>query len=123
VASVGLVINRVARPSALSGLWVLVVGGAAIVLLLLFLDPIVSTTNCLNHGGNGHAGACAEPDWDFLLMLLLPGWILLVVVEQVLPVTWRHRSRLAASTRALTAVVLALIGSCFLLVEVVALGH
>jgi len=44
--------------------------------------------------------------WDPDLPLLLIGWVTLVIMEQALPVTWRHRGRLNGAVRATAAIVL-----------------
>ena len=100
------------RPSPLSGLWSAVVGGLLLVLLLVVLDPITRFEDCPNYGGNGNASSFSNPAWDLYLPLLTLCWVVLVIVEQALPVTWRHRSRLAGWVRAAVAGAGVTITSC-----------
>jgi hypothetical protein len=102
------------RASPLSGLWSCVAGGLLIVVLLLFLQPATRLQECPNYGGNGNASAFPNDYWDLLFPLLMLGWVVLVVTEQALPVTWRHRSRLEGSVRAAVAVTAATVASCCL---------
>ncbi|MFI7543594.1 hypothetical protein [Actinoplanes sp. NPDC049599] len=106
------------RPSPLSGLWSCVVGGLLLVLLLIVLDPVLRVEDCPNHGGSfsgsGGASAFADPAWDFFFPLLALGWVVLVVMEQALPVTWRGRSRLEGWVRAGVAVMASMAASCLL---------
>lgn len=101
-----------ARPSALRGLWSFVVGGAGLVALTVALGPITRPEDCPNYGGNGNASAFSNPAWDLYLPILALGWVVLIVLEQALPVTWRDRSRTDIATRAATVVILSLVGSC-----------
>ena len=90
------------------------VGGLLLVVLLLFLQPVTRFEDCPNYGANGNASAFANPAWDFLFPLLTLGWVVLIVMEQVLPVTWRGRTRLDGWLRATVAVSVSIVGSCSL---------
>jgi hypothetical protein len=107
-------IGKGSRPSALGGLWALLVGGVAIVGLLLFLQPVTQRAECPNYGGNGNASAFANSAWDLYLPLVLLAWVVLIGVEQLLPVTWRGRGGGEIAARAVVAVVVAVVGSCCL---------
>lgn len=111
------------RPSALGGFWTLIVGGASIVLLLLFLHPVTRPADCPNYGGNGNASAFSNPAWDFVLPLTLAGWLVLIAVEQALPATYRGRGRFEVAARAVAALSLAAVGSCFLFLGVATICH
>ncbi|MEV6370844.1 hypothetical protein AB0L86_28545 [Micromonospora musae] len=100
------------RRSRLSGLWACFVGGALLALLLAILDPITRREDCPNYGGNGNASSYANPAWDLYLPLLLLGWMVLIVVEQALPITRRNRDRFDVATRAAAAVGISLVSSC-----------
>ncbi|WP_432968660.1 hypothetical protein [Dactylosporangium sp. CA-233914] len=110
-------IDDTPRPSRLSGCWACLVGGAVIASLLLFLDPILRQGDCPNAGANGNASAFANSDWDFYLPLVMIGWVLLVLVEQALPVTWRQRNRFDVAVRAASALALSLSSSCCLFLQ------
>jgi hypothetical protein len=109
-----------ARPSPLSGLWSAVLGGMLLGLLLVFLQPVTRVEDCPNYGGSGNASAFTDPAWDFLFPLLTLGWIVLIIMEQTLPVTWRGRTRLEGWLRAATAVSASILASCALTVSVIA---
>ncbi|WBB79621.1 hypothetical protein O7606_26335 [Micromonospora sp. WMMD882] len=102
------------RPPFLAGFWSLVVGGLALVVVISALEPIVQQRDCPNYGGSGNASAFADPAWDLYLPLLAFGWVSAVAVEQILPVTRRHR---AWAVRAATALVLVVVGACCLVVS------
>ncbi|WP_433363546.1 hypothetical protein ACQPZX_32340 [Actinoplanes sp. CA-142083] len=116
-------INDGRRPSALAGFWTLLVGGAAIVLLLLFLHPVTQRTDCPNYGGNGNASAFRNPSWDLYFPLVLLAWIVLIAIEQVLPSTWRGRGGLEIAARTAIALVLPTVGSCCLFVTLATVCH
>lgn len=100
------------RPSRLSGFWACATGGAAIMLLLVVLDPKTRPEECSNYGGNGNASAFDNPGWDLGLLAILLSWIVLVTVEQVLPVTRRHRGGVAVVVRGVCALALTVVASC-----------
>ncbi|MET7399422.1 hypothetical protein ABZS66_38665 [Dactylosporangium sp. NPDC005572] len=111
-----------ARPSRLSGLWAFAVGGLLLVVLLVILHPATSQKDCSNYGANGNASAFSNPngnasafsklDWDIYLPLVTVGWLVLVIMEQVLPVTWRNRGRVDGAVRATAAIGLSTVGLC-----------
>ena len=78
------------------------------------LQPVTRFEDCSNYGANGNASAFANPAWDLLFPLLTLGWVVLIVMEQVLPVTWRGRTRLDGWLRATVAVSVSIVGSCSL---------
>ncbi|BCJ69272.1 hypothetical protein [Polymorphospora rubra] len=104
------------RPKLLAGFWSFVVGGPALVAVIVALNPITSQEDCPNYGASGNASAFADPVWDLYLPLMALVWITFVAVEQILPVTRRHRTRAAWAVRAVAALVLAVVGSCCLVV-------
>lgn len=103
------------RPSPLSGLWAFVVGGIGLIALTVALNPITRPEDCPNYNAGGNASAFSNSAWDLYLPLMALGWLALIVVEQLLPSTRRHRDRVDIVTRAMTALGLALIASCCLL--------
>ncbi|MFI1192714.1 hypothetical protein ACH4T9_05525 [Micromonospora sp. NPDC020750] len=111
------------RPSRLSGFRVCLLGGAFFLALLAVLQPITRYEDCPNYGGNGNASAFANPAWDFYLMVLLFGWLVLVVLEQTLSITRRGRGRADFALRAAGAITLTTIASCGLFVNVAVLCH
>lgn len=102
------------RPFPLGGLWACLVGGVLVTSLLVVLDPITRQQDCPNYGASGNASVFANSIWDLYFPLALFGWVALVIVEQALPTTWRHRSRLDLLLRGATAVGVSLIASCAL---------
>lgn len=104
-------------PSLLAGFWSLVVGGLALVVVIVTLDPITRQEDCPNYGASGNASAFADPVWDLYLPLMAFAWITFVAVEQILPGTRRHRSWGAWVARAAAALVVAVVGSCCLVVS------
>ncbi|GIG86236.1 hypothetical protein [Plantactinospora endophytica] len=116
-------INGRGRPSRLSGFWVCLVGGAVIALLLTVLDPVTRYQDCPNYGGNGNASAFDNAAWDLWFPLVLLGWLVLVVLEQMLPVTWRHRGGPDIAVRAASAVALSISTSCCLFLNVAVVCH
>ncbi len=112
----GPVAHDRARPLPLAGFWTLVVGGLVQVAVIVALAPITRQEDCPNWGASGNASAFADPNWDLYLPLMTLAWVALVAVEQTLPVTRRHRGWEACVVRAAAALVLALVGSCCLVV-------
>ena len=96
------------------GFWALATGGAGVLVLLLVLQPVIDQRDCSNFGAAGNAGAFPDPSWDFWFPVVLLGWVVLILVEQALPVTWRGGTVGANAGRALAAVSLALLVSCCL---------
>ncbi|PZV92672.1 hypothetical protein SAMN05443287_108189 [Micromonospora phaseoli] len=111
-------INGRRRSSWLSGFWTCLVGGAVIATLLMVLDPIMRYEECPNYGGNGNASAFDNPAWEFWFPIVLLGWLVLVVLEQTLPVTRRHRSGAEVAVRAASAFTLSVLISCCLFLNV-----
>ncbi|WP_157408411.1 hypothetical protein [Actinoplanes sp. N902-109] len=112
-----------ARPSPLSGLWTAVAGAPVYVLLLLVAHPITRVEDCSNYGAAGNASAFANSSWDLWLPLIALGWLLVVLIEQALPVTWRHRGGGEVAVRALTALVGSLAWSCCLTLPFLGMCH
>lgn len=106
------------RLSWLSGFWTCLVGGAGIGLLLVVLDPVTSYEDCSNYGGSGNASAFDNPDWDLRFPLVLLGWLVLILLEQTLPVTRRHRGGAEVVVRAASALCLSFVASCCLFLNV-----
>ncbi|GAB3833170.1 hypothetical protein GCM10027610_026550 [Dactylosporangium cerinum] len=106
-----------------SGFWALLTGGAAIAVLLAVLDPITRPEDCANYGGNGNASAFDNPGWDLGFSLVLVCWLAAIAVEQTLPVTRRHRGGVEVAARALGALTLAVVASCYLFLQVAVLCH
>lgn len=116
-------IDRRGRSSRLSGFWACLVGGAAIASLLMLLDPITRYEDCANYGGNGNASAFDNASWDLWFPLILLGWLGLVVLEQTLPVTRRHRGGVEIAVRAGSALALSTLSSCCLFLDVAMVCH
>jgi hypothetical protein len=81
-------------------------------MLTVALQPATDVRDCPNYGGSGNASAFPNEGWDLLYRLLLVGWLLSVVVEQLIPVTWNGRQGGLIVARALVAVTIALTVSC-----------
>ncbi len=111
------------RASRLSGCWAFLTGGAAITLLLVVLDPITRPEDCANYGGNGNASAFDDPGWDLGLLAILLSWVVLVTVEQVLPVTRRHRGGAAVAVRGVCALALTVVAACGPFLSIALLCH
>jgi hypothetical protein len=88
------------------------VGGALVMMLTVALRPATDVRDCPNYGGNGNASAFPNEIWDLFYPLLLLGWLVAVVVEQLLPVTWNGRKAGLIVARALFAVTITLTASC-----------
>jgi hypothetical protein len=96
----------------LRGLWALLVGGAGLGLLMLYLDPITDQHDCPNWGGNGNASAFHDENWDLYLPLLCVAWMVAVLVEQFLPPARRGPGDLSRGLRALAAALITVTASC-----------
>ena len=103
-------------PTPLGGFWACLTGGTLLAAVLLFEHPILDPARCPNAGAAGNASAFADPAWDLYLPLLVLAWLLLVVIEQALPTTWRHRSASAVTLRAALAIATVVAASCVLVV-------
>lgn len=104
------------RPSLLAGFWSFMVGGLVLGAVIVALNPITHQKDCPNYGASGNASAFTDPVWDLYLPMMALAWITIVAMEQTLPVTRRHRSWAAWAARAAAALVLAVVGSCCLVV-------
>ena len=102
------------RPSPLSGLWACVVGGLLLAALLIVLQPVTRVEDCSNYGASGNASAFSNSAWDIGLPLLTAGWMVLIIMEQALPVTWHNRTRLEGWVRAAVAVTASTVAGCCL---------
>ncbi|MFI5916771.1 hypothetical protein [Dactylosporangium sp. NPDC051541] len=96
----------------LSGLWACLVGGAALLTLVLYLDPITDQRDCPNWGGNGNASAYGDERWDYGMLLLCALWMLAVLVEQFLPPARRGRTTAGGAWRTVAAGFVTVIASC-----------
>ncbi|TWG09443.1 hypothetical protein, partial [Actinoplanes teichomyceticus] len=111
------------RRSPLAGFWALLVGGVLVTVLTVALRPATDVRDCPNYGGNGNASAFPDEIWDLYYPLILLGWLLAVVVEQLVPVTWNGRRAGPIVVRALLAVMIALTASCCAAVKLLTLCH
>ncbi|GAB1640569.1 hypothetical protein [Krasilnikovia sp. MM14-A1259] len=113
-----------AKPrSPLAGFWALLVGGALLTMLTVALHPATDVRDCPNYGGSGNASAFPDGIWDLYYPLLLLVWLLAVVMEQLLPVTWNGRKAGLIIARALLAVLVALTASCGAVFTLLTLCH
>jgi hypothetical protein len=102
-----------AKPrSALAGFRALLFGGALLLILTVVLQPALDRRGCSNYGGNGNGTAFSDGTWDLIYPILLFSWMLSVLVEQFLPVTWNGRKAIMIIPRALLAVTAVVIVSC-----------
>jgi hypothetical protein len=104
------------RPAVLGGFRSLLAGGVVLIAVLVYQRPIIDPSRCPNAGAAGNASAFADPAWDRYLPELLLGWLVPVLLEQALPVSWRHRGAAVAAGRAAAAVALLVVLSCVVLV-------
>ncbi|MEV0902465.1 hypothetical protein [Actinoplanes sp. NPDC049802] len=111
------------RPSPLSGFRVLLGGAAGFIALLLILSPGHQQEDCSNYGGNGNGTLFDDERWDLFFLVAPLFWIMLIVVEQLLPWTWRGRSGWAVTARGLGAVLIAVLLSCTLMLRLLVLCH
>lgn len=111
------------RRSPLAGFWALLVGGVLLSVLTLALQPATDVRGCSNYGGNGNGSAFSDEIWDLNYPLLLLVWLLAVLVEQLLPVTWNGRKAGPIVARAVLAITLALTASCGAGVKLLLLCH
>ncbi|GLW29397.1 hypothetical protein [Actinoplanes regularis] len=109
--------------SPLAGFWALLVGGALLTVLTVALQPATDVRGCSNYGGNGNGTAFDDDSWDLLYHLLLLAWLLAVVVEQLLPVTWNGRKAGPIVARALLALMTAVAASCYVGFKLLLLCH
>lgn len=113
--------QRAGRPSPLSGLWVLLGGGVLWVLAYAWLEhthhwirflSVHDSRDCPNSTGDGGPFAAGELELGLLALGFV--WLLLVLVEQLLPWTWRNRHPLTNVVRGAGAVLLASLFFCYL---------
>ncbi|MFI5845810.1 hypothetical protein ACIA8K_39505 [Catenuloplanes sp. NPDC051500] len=98
------------QPSRLSGLWSCLVGAVLFGALAVALEwgyrwsrfVGMQPDECPNSTGNG--GPFADTVWELIIPGLALLWFTFVLVEQVLPATWRGRNPLNFLARALFAV-------------------
>jgi hypothetical protein len=98
--------------AALAGFRALLFGGALLLILTVVLQPALDRRGCSNYGGNGNGTAFSDGIWDLIYPSLLFSWILSVLVEQFLPVTWNGRKAIVIIARALLALAAVVIVSC-----------
>jgi hypothetical protein len=111
------------RRSPLAGFWSLLVGGALLMVLTVALRPAVDIRDCPNYGGSGNASAFPDEIWDLIYPLLLLAWLVAVIVEQFLPVTWNGRKAGLIVARALLAVTFTVLAACGAAVKLLLLCH
>lgn len=99
-------------PSPLSGLWSWAVSGLLLGGLLIVLHPVLQFEDRPSYGGNGNASAYPDAAWDAFPLLTIT-WISCVIVEQLLPATWRRRPWFSGAVWALLAITSTLYASFF----------
>lgn len=87
------------------------------------LQPITDVRDCPNYGASGNASAFPDEIWDLYYPLLLAGWLIAVVTEQLLPPTWNGRTALPIIARALLAITIAVIIACYAGFKLLLLCH
>jgi hypothetical protein len=100
------------RRPASAGFRAVLGGGVLLVALTVALRPATDVRGCSNYGGNGNGTAFADGIWDLIYPLLLLGWLVAVVLEQLLPVTWKGRTAGLIAIRAVVAVTIVVVVSC-----------
>ncbi|GIE44767.1 hypothetical protein Alo02nite_76650 [Actinoplanes lobatus] len=116
-------VTPVIKPSPLSGFRVLIGGTIGFVVLLLILDPVTRQEDCQNYHAAGNASVFDDERWDLFFLAAPVFWILLIIVEQLLPWTWRGRSGWEITARGLGAVLIAMLLSCALFLRLLGLCH
>ncbi|WP_307797991.1 hypothetical protein [Actinoplanes flavus] len=111
------------KPSPLSGFRMLIGGVAGFIVLLLILNPGYRQEDCSNYGGNGNGTLFDDERWDLFFLVAPLFWILLIIVEQALPWTWRGRSGWEVTARGFGAVLLAVLLYCTLFMRLLVLCH
>ncbi|AEV85098.1 hypothetical protein ACWT_4074 [Actinoplanes sp. SE50] len=111
------------RPSRLTGFRALLAGGTLLTVLTLILQPATEVRGCSNYGGNGNGTAFADEGWDLTYHVLLLVWLLTVITEQLLPITWNGRMAGPVIARGVLAVTLTLIACCGIGLKLLILCH
>ena len=111
------------RRSALAGFWAALCGGVLMTVLTVALQPATDVRGCSNYGGNGNGTAFSDSMWDLVYPLLLLGWLVAVIVEQLLPVTWDGRKASLIIVRAFLAVAMVAVISCGMELKLLVLCH
>lgn len=111
------------RRPASAGFRAVLGGGVLLVALTVALRPATDVRGCSNYGGNGNGTAFADGIWDLIYPLLLLGWLVAVVLEQLLPVTWKGRTAGLIAIRAVVAVTIVVVVSCGAGLALLALCH
>jgi hypothetical protein len=93
------------------------------VILTVALQPVTDVRDCSNYGGSGNASAFSNEAWDLFYPALLAGWLLAILFEQLLPVTWNGRKALLIIARALLAITTALLIACSAGVKILLICH
>lgn len=96
----------------LGGFRALLAGGLGMLVLTMILRPVFQQEDCSNHGAAGNASAYGDGQWDVRYPLLMLARLLAVLIEQVLPITWRHRSGLVVTGRVALAVTAGYVFAC-----------
>ena len=105
-------VNRAADPPPrLSGLWMCLTGTLLFALVYGLLEPVYhwsrfvrSVRACPNYGANGNYSVFGDSGLDLLLLLFGLIWLLLVVGEQAVPISWRNRHPVNFLLRAAAAI-------------------
>lgn len=111
------------RRSALAGFWAVLCGGVLMTVLTVALQPATDVRGCSNYSGNGNGTGFSDGIWDLIYPLLLLGWLVAVVVEQLLPVTWDGRKAGSIIVRAVLAVAIVVVISCGVELKLLVLCH
>ncbi len=111
------------RRSALAGFRAVLGGGVLMTVLTVALQPATDVRGCSNYGGNGNGTAFSDEIWDLYYPLLLLGWLVAVIVEQLLPVTWNGRKGSSTIIRALLAVTIVVVAACGAELKLLGLCH
>ena len=111
------------RRSGLAGFRAALGGGLLMTVLTIALQPATDVRGCSNYGGNGNGTAFSDGIWDLIYPLLLLGWLVAVIVEQLLPVTWDGRKASLIIVRAFLAVAMVAVISCGMELKLLVLCH
>ncbi|MFF5076022.1 hypothetical protein ACFY36_03150 [Actinoplanes sp. NPDC000266] len=94
-----------------------------LVVLTVVLQPITDVRDCRNYRASGNASAFPNEIWDLYYPVLLLFWLWVVIVEQLLPVTWNGRRTILVVARAFLAVLACLAASCGVGIKILGLCH